>query len=106
SITWGECHDYTVTVIEPEPCEDVDLIAGTLGDMAICPSVPFTLYNVGSSIASGLERVWQSSPEGAGTWTTIAGAEGYNFLSDGITEPTDYRCIVTCTVTGESDTTN
>lgn len=107
NIYYGEAEDYTFTVIETPNCAEIDIDAGTLEDFSICPSVDFWVYNTGTTVATGTERIWQSSPAGAGTWTTITGEEGTHlFVDGGITDPTDFRCILICTETGESDTTN
>lgn len=107
SHTWGEGEDYTVIIVPALPCEEVELVAGTVGDISICPSVSFTLVNSGTALGMGFVREWQSRPVGSTTWTTIPGATEVNYISTaGITENTEYRCIVTCPTTGESEITN
>jgi len=83
--------------------------AGTLSAPEnICPSTSFAVMSTGSTMAAGLTRVWQSRmPSGTGPWTTITGATGVNYsVSGGITDDVDYRCIITCTGSSLSDTTN
>lgn len=89
-------------------CEEVEFATGTLSADDVCPATPFSVTNSGGMLAAGISRVWQQRvPAGTGAWTTIAGAGGTNYYNAvGITEPTDYRCIVTCDATGETDTTN
>ncbi len=108
SQSWGEAEDYTFNVTAAPECADV-----TMGDIAIttvstiCPSAPFTITSSGTPVASGITRIWQSSPSGADTWTTIAGATGISLsVTTGITEATDYRYIVTCTASSVTDTSN
>lgn len=89
-------------------CEEVEFTTGTLTGGDVCPATPFTVVNTGGMLASGISREWQERiPSGTGVWTTIAGAGGANYYNaTGITEPADYRCIVTCDATGATDTTN
>lgn len=106
-VNYGEAEDYIFNVIEAIPCEELELIAGTIEEFEICPEVPFNIINSGTTLGSGIERIWQSSPEGTGEWTTVALGTDINYSDDdGITEPTDYRCILICTASGASDTTN
>ena len=78
--------------------------AGTVsGPDSICPNVYFTLVATGSTTGvTGLTRQWQSSPAGADTWTDIAGATftTYN-VTGGISQATDFRFVVTCTISGD-----
>lgn len=105
---WGEVEDYALNIIPAPNCNEVDIVAGTLSDMSVCPSVPFILPNPTTTIAAGMERIWQKRvPSGTGTWTTIAGATSVNLaVEEGIDVATDYRCIVACSETGQVDTTN
>jgi PKD repeat protein len=108
SQSWGEAEDYTFNVTEAPSCADVPLTEINIsGSESVCPSSSFTITASGMPTASGLIIEWQSSPAGSGTWTTIAGATGTSLIvSAGITEPTDYRLIVTCDETGDSETSN
>ena len=108
TASWGEAEDYGVTIVAAIGCESVAFEEGTISAPAtICPNVLFTVTNTGSMLASGVSRVWQSSPAGAGTWTTISGATTTNLtVTDGIVAGTDFRCIVTCTASSTTDTTN
>ncbi|MFA5619647.1 MAG: GEVED domain-containing protein, partial [Weeksellaceae bacterium] len=96
-------------------CTEIDLEdcagtpdAGTLsGPDSICPSISFALQAEGvTSGVGGLTKQWQSSPAGQDDWSDIAGATSntYNVIG-GITAATDYRFVITCTHSGESDMT-
>ncbi|MBX9449145.1 MAG: PKD domain-containing protein [Taibaiella sp.] len=104
----GEAEDYAITVIEAEPCDELELTAGSLSPFDICPSTEFMLFNTGTTLGAGMERTWQMRvPSGTGDWVTIDGAIGVHYLNEaGILEATDYRCIVSCPASGEVDTTN
>jgi gliding motility-associated-like protein len=67
----------------------------------VCGGGSFTLSLTGATAATGLTYQWQSSPDNA-TWTNIPGATAA-FLNRTQTLSTYYRCVVTCTSTGNSD---
>ncbi|MBX9449146.1 MAG: hypothetical protein KL787_05265 [Taibaiella sp.] len=93
---------------DAEACEDVAFAVGTISGSDVCPDVAFAVVNSGTMLATGVTREWQQRvPSGTGEWVTIEGVGSINYTNtDGITEATDYRCIVTCDATGETDTTN
>ena len=68
-------------------------------------STPFTLSVTGYTVSGGLGFQWQSSPDGT-TWTNIAGATLTTYNFTGITADQYYQCIVTCSASGLSATTN
>src|SRR5690554_2874928 len=100
---YGETEDYFIEVIYLEDCSEA--LAGIVEDnFNVCASNPFTISVSGSSApAIGLDRIWQSSPQGAANWTDIEGATGSIYIMDGINEPTDFRYKVECTlISGEA----
>jgi len=103
---YGETQDYNVIITAATPCTAMPS-AGTLpATMGVCANIPFSISVTSPSIQSGLVTQWQRRvPAGTGTWTDIAGATLYSYNSTGITVPTDYRFISTCTASGLSDTT-
>lgn len=105
---WGEVEDYAFEVVIAPDCADLVLTSGTLTPIDVCPSTAFSIINTGSTLGAGMTREWQMrSPSGTGEWVTMAGAESVNYTDlVGITEPTDYRCIVSCPASGASDTTD
>lgn len=82
--------------------------AGSItGPSNICPNVAFTLTLTGYTFGSGITIQWQSSPNPTGgPWTNL-GAAGVSptYTSPGITAPTYYQAIVTCTNPGGGSTT-
>lgn len=79
--------------------------AGTItGPNSICPNIAFTLKAEGATSGfDGLERQWQSSPAGEGSWTDIEGANSVNYsVGSGISASMDYRFVITCSANGES----
>jgi len=103
---WGETEDYKFNVVEPDPCDEVPFTGLSIdGPSSICATYPFSITSDGTPVASGLTRIWQQKPEG-GDWTTISGATSLTCNISGITVATDFRYIVLCTISGESDTSN
>jgi len=105
----GETEDYKFTVVVPDPCDEVDFTEVSIsGPEDICSFIPFTVISEGTPVASGIDRIWQSrTPSGTGDWVTMAGEESLNYTSAaGISEPTDYRYIISCPASGDSDTSN
>ncbi len=105
SEAFGETEDYKVTIIDLNACEGTP-IAGAPNETAftVCATIPFNVTVTGSSdAASGLARIWQSSPAGQNEWTNIEGASSQNFqVIGGINEPTDYRYSLTCEFSDET----
>jgi hypothetical protein len=80
---------------------------------SVCANTPFVAKLFGATPSPlpgfGIEYKWQASPDGT-TWADIAGASGstvntWSFTS-GIATDTFLRVIVTCTVSGQKDTTD
>ncbi len=112
--TWEDVADFgfvvdgafTVCVTKGalDECSGTPDAGEITGPEGVCPDVAFTLVAEDSTSGfSGLTRQWQSSPTGEDDWTDIDGAtlSTYN-ANDGIVESTDYRFVITCTVSGES----
>ncbi len=79
--------------------------AGTMVDTNVCAADTFALVTLGTTGASGLSYQWQSAPAANGPFTNIA-VTSLNKTNTAITTPTYFRCIVTCTSSNQSDTTN
>lgn len=81
----------TAGVIDAKP----SLVCGTVGTT--------TLRLTGSTVAYGLTYTWQSKTD-TGVWSTVdTGKPPY--ITPVLTERSWFRCIVTCTASGNSDTT-
>src|SRR5690606_17987652 len=90
----------------PTPCSGTPTAGTASATTRVCASEPFTLSLAGATMAGGVTFQWQSSPTGAGTFTNIPGATGLSYIENNQTVATDYRCIVTCTHSNSSDTSN
>lgn len=44
----------------------------------------------------GAEYQWESSPAGANTWSAIPGETMTSYSANGLTDSTDFRCIIMC----------
>ena len=100
----GEVHDYTANILELENCNDA--LAGVpMENFVVCPDETFTIFVLGASgPAEGLERTWQFSPRGANDWMDIEGSDLPSLtLYDGIDQAMDFRYMVTCTYSGDTD---
>lgn len=78
-------------------------VAGTVDSVSACPGSGITLSLNGSSASSGLTWLWQETTNGIG-WTDIPGGN-VEHPNTPLNQATWYRCIVTCTNSGQSDTT-
>ncbi|MBS1619862.1 MAG: IPT/TIG domain-containing protein [Bacteroidetes bacterium] len=103
----GEGEDYTFTVATPPACSGTPT-AGTaaISTTSLCSgsSVGLTLtgYTTGFS---GIRLQWQSKLSSSSTWADIAN-DTLPTASDMPTAGTDYRCVVTCTPSSSSITSN
>ncbi|HXS36132.1 MAG TPA: T9SS type A sorting domain-containing protein [Flavipsychrobacter sp.] len=84
-----------------------DPISGTLNaPSGICSGNSFSITDTTLSHNLGITYVWQSTPTGTSSWSTISGATASTYQSFGIYSATDYRVIATCAGSGETDTSN
>lgn len=89
-----------------EPCDN-SVSGGNVPDSLVCPNKPFLLKTIGSTLASGLVYTWQSSTSTGGPWVTVGTSITPTFLNlPGISTPTYFRVVVTCTATGATNTSN
>ena len=87
------------------PCAGVPSIGAATGPSTICSGVSFNISLAGVYDNSGLGFQWQSSPAGANNFTNIIGAVTQT-ISLTQTTSKDYRCILTCSNSGLSATSN
>ncbi|WP_144281740.1 GEVED domain-containing protein [Chryseobacterium echinoideorum] len=82
--------------------------AGTASSTAsaVCANIPFNLVLTGATSGGGITYQWQRSPAGAGTFTNIPGATTLSYSVTNHTAASDYRCVVTCTNGGSTQTSN
>lgn len=86
-------------------CDTITMDAGIISTpIEVCPSTAFSVVSADATSAIGITYTWQSRPGTGGAWTTIPGATSSILSSTGISASTEFRLIVTCTATGNSDT--
>jgi len=107
SIWSGETEDYSVNIIPAVYCTGAPTAGFISGPASVCALNPFMLTLSGQTVAVSISVQWQESPAGANTWTDIPGATvpNFNYIA-GITEPMDFRCMVTCDASGQSAVSN
>ncbi|MCA6066026.1 GEVED domain-containing protein [Chryseobacterium sp. RG1] len=107
SASYGETHDYNVNILALVPCAAAP-VSGTAAVSAtsVCVGVSFNLTLTGATFGGGITYQWYSSPAGSGAWIAITGATGTTYTVTSQTAATDYRCIVTCSNTNQSATSN
>jgi hypothetical protein len=86
-----------------QPCAGAP-VAGTVDSLTPCSGIDFNLSLVGATLAAGITYQWQTSANGV-NWTNAPGGNS-SVLTDNITAAKWYRCILTCTSSGISDTTD
>jgi hypothetical protein len=90
----------------PPPCS-AKPAAGTVNNLTPCPNKDFPLSLTGTSIVTGLAYNWQATttPAVSSSWNSLGILNpGQPVATGNIAVPTWFRCIVTCTNTGQSDT--
>jgi len=97
--------DIMFTWTAAPPCTGAPVAGTAVADAGnICSTGKADLRLTGTSYASGLTFQWQSSPNNA-TWTNIPGAQQSAYTASQ-TVSTWYRCVVTCTAGGSSNSTS
>lgn len=94
-----------ISFIPAVPCTGTPTPGNTTANVnPVCPSSSFTLGLQNPSNGSGVTYQWQSSPDNI-TYTNISGATSASYA---LTQSVDtwYQCIVTCTNSGQTTTSN
>ncbi|MCS6916691.1 MAG: putative metal-binding motif-containing protein, partial [Chitinophagales bacterium] len=100
SAGFGETEDYYVTIVPATPCSSLPNPGNTLSSVnPVCNATVFTLSLQNPPTESGLTFQWQSSADGV-NFTDISGATNFTY-STTQASATWYRCVVTCTNTGD-----
>jgi hypothetical protein len=81
-------------------------VAGTISASATsgCTAYSSTISINSPITLNGIGYQWQSSTDGV-SWTSITGATGTTYTDASVTANTYFRAFVTCSASGESDTT-
>lgn len=105
--TWAapQSTPYTLNITKLSSCDEASAGVPDEAALMVCAGAEFTIGVTGATEpASGLERVWQSSPAGDNDWTEIANSSSESLtVEDGVLEATDYRYVVTCTPSDDTD---
>jgi gliding motility-associated-like protein len=99
---FGEVEDYNLFVIAAIPCSGMP----TAGTAAITSNCPTTISLTGFTLEGNIVFQWQKKTTCDTAWTDIPGATNYNYSIVSQSVATDYRAIVTCTNTNQSDISN
>jgi hypothetical protein len=106
TYTWGETEDYNVIIAAATPCTGSPSPGNTAASPAApCPNAVVTLSLPNLPPATGYTYQWQSSPNNT-TWTNIAAATNPTHTVTATTTTMYYRCIVTCSNTTLTGTSN
>ncbi|MDP4739491.1 MAG: GEVED domain-containing protein [Crocinitomicaceae bacterium] len=103
---YGESEDYCVTISLPPPCAGTPSPGNTIASpnsVFAGQTTTLTLQNV--TTGTGITYQWQSAASATGPWTNISGATSFNYLATP-TASTWYQCIVTCSNSASSGTSN
>ena len=96
-------YEMTVLVLTSPPCTGTPVAGGVNpSTLSACGTTSVTLTDTGSSSCNAYQ--WQSSADSV-SWGNIAGAVSLGYTFTGLSANTYYRCIVSCTSSGASDTT-
>ena len=106
--SFGETADYLVDVLAPNACSGMPSAGVASAPTLVCANSDFTLTSTGATLyETGQSSYWQSSPVGQNIWTDIVGATSDTYIiAGGITVAMDFRYIMTCSNTSDSDTSN
>lgn len=103
---YGETEDYMIQVIQLEECTGTPTAGSFENNLwSVCSDTPFHLsVNNSSGPALGMESHWEWSAPGEDNWTPVPNAQSSNFLlENGISEATDFRFVISCSYSGETD---
>ncbi len=103
SYTWGETHDYKVTLLPPPPCASATFpttVATLANPASLCMSGTSELsMSATMPVATGVNYQWESATALAGPYTAIAGATSETYAATGMPTNTYFRCKVFCNST-------
>jgi hypothetical protein len=107
TYTWGETEDYLINVLATSACSGAPVAGTASGPADICPSIAFTVSTSGATVGTGITGQWFSSTDAGITWSPISGATSTNYnVAAGISVPTMYQYVITCSNSGLSATSN
>jgi hypothetical protein len=110
SSAWGQALDYLVNIVIPDDCSGTPVAGVSLASpSAVCSGSSSIVSLSGQTIALGLTYQWEQSDDGVSGWANVTGGSGATtsvYTTPALTSTRFYRCIVTCTISGESSTSS
>jgi hypothetical protein len=104
TFSYGETEDYLINIALTTACNGTPAPGNTISSVAtacVGQSIALSLQN--PTTGTGVTYDWQSSPDGS-TWTSTGGTSP--IFNTTQSSSTYYQCIVTCTNSGQSTTSN
>lgn len=105
---FGSAPDIGADEYDPTPCSGTPS-AGTIvsSNTLMCNGGSANLLDTTATFGSGITFQWQQSPTGSvGSYTNITGANNVSYSTPTLTTGIYYyRLVVTCTISGQADTT-
>jgi len=101
SSFWAGPYSFTTLLTA---CTGVPIVGTASAPASVCVAENLNLALTGFGTDGGINFQWQSSPDNI-TFSNIAGATSTTYTATQ-TVATYYQCIVTCTLSGMSDTSN
>ena len=86
-------------------CNGIPPTGTATAPYSVCSAATFTLHLDGVFTSTGFTYQWQSSPAGQNNFTDMPGATTRDYNTS-ITSTTDFRCKVTCSISGSTSTSN
>jgi hypothetical protein len=102
---YGETEDYIVTITAPMSCSGTPAPGNTNASTTTVCSGGTTLLSLQNGTSgTGVNYNWQSGPSNSGPWTSTGGTA--STYTPTVNSDTWYQCVVTCTASGQSGTSN
>lgn len=99
---YGQAEDYTINVIAPPNCSGAPAANSATASLSTaCYSSNISLNLTTPNTDLGISYQWQSSPDNV-TYTNITGATTVPYTATGQLAATWYRCIISCSFSGQS----
>ncbi|MFM7080179.1 MAG: GEVED domain-containing protein, partial [Bacteroidota bacterium] len=104
--TFGETEDYCFTVLPPPPCAGTPNPGNSIASVSSgCSGTTVALSLQNPTTGTGVTYQWQSSASPTGPWSNISNGTSFN-ASISISGTLYYQCVVTCSGSGQSGTSN
>ena len=103
----GATQDYIINISPSVTCLGTP-VAGTVTTAvsSVCSGEQFTLVAAGFTSSTGTSYQWIQAPTGSTSYTLISGATTAIYTAATQSAASDYRLVVSCSVSGLSDTSS